>query len=206
MARPSNVYQGQANGRCIKATAKLIAVLSRPASLSGRFLNNGRCIKANCSFIGQMLQMADFIWSRVSSLSAAKLSYFYQGLAKPVAVLSRPASPNGCCVKAIKAAHARWPLYQGQWPFYQGVIKEEGYIRGHFGREFRVILFGASLTLARHVQWLHARARLTGGSLRVASSRSPRVCSAPAASGAVRRSARRPLTVVRASLCLGFRV
>ena len=131
-------------------------------------------------------------------------------LSKPMAVLSRPASPNGRFIRAgscfIKAAHARWPLYQGQWPFYQGVIKEDSDIRGHFGRGFRVILFGASLTLARHDSGSMRAPASPAGAMRVALPRSPRVRSAPAASEAARRSARRPLTVVRASLCLGFRV
>ena len=47
--------------------------------------------------------------------------------------------------------------------------KEDAYILGHLSSGFRVIECRASLPLARHVQWLHARARLTGGSLRVAS-------------------------------------
>ena len=41
------------------------------------------------------LRIADFILPRVRSLSAAKPSHFYQGLAKRLAVLSRPASRSG---------------------------------------------------------------------------------------------------------------
>ena len=87
------------------------------------------------------LRMADLILSRVSSLSA---------------VASRSGKPQ-------------WPFYQ-RWPIYQGEAKGGVIDSGPlFGGGFRVILYKASLTLARHVQWLHARARLTGGSLRVAS-------------------------------------
>ena len=38
------------------------------------------------------LRVADFILPRIRSLSAAKPSQFYQGLAKRLAVLSRPAA------------------------------------------------------------------------------------------------------------------
>ena len=41
------------------------------------------------------LRIADFILPRIRSLSAAKPSHFYQGLAKRFAVLSRPASRSG---------------------------------------------------------------------------------------------------------------
>ena len=45
------------------------------------------------------LRIADFILPRIRSLSAAKPSNFYQGLAKRFAVLSRPASRSGRFVK-----------------------------------------------------------------------------------------------------------
>ena len=78
---------------------------------------------------------------------------------------------------------------------------------GHLSTGFRVIECRASLSLARHDSGSMRAPASPAGAMRVASPRSPRVCSAPSASEAARRSARRPLTVVRASLCLGwFRV
>ena len=85
-----------------------------------------------------------------------------------MAVLSRLVNPMAS-LSQWPFYQARWPLYQGQWPLYQGVIKEDAYILGHLSSGFRVIECRASLSFARHVQWLHARARLTDGSLRVAS-------------------------------------
>ena len=101
---------------------------------------------------------------------------------------------------------SQWPFYQARWPFYQGVIKEVAVILGHLSTGFRVIECRASLSLARHDSGSTRAPASPAGAKRVASPRSPRVCSAPSASEAARRSARRPLTVVRASLCLGFRV
>ena len=81
------------------------------------------------------LRMVDFILSRIRSLSAARPSHFYQGLAKRIAVLSRPASRSGRFIKAdgsfIKAGQPmavlstmaalsrlrtrpHWPLYQSE--------------------------------------------------------------------------------------------
>ena len=51
------------------------------------------------------LQMADFILSRIRSLSAARPSHFYQGPA------------NGIF---NKAGQPQWPFYHSRWPFYQG--------------------------------------------------------------------------------------
>ena len=153
-------------------------------------------------------------------------------LGKRMAALSRPASRNGHCLRAdgrfTKAGkpqwpfyqqwplyqgrpiqwlvESQWPFYQARWPFYQGVIKEVAVTLGHLSTGFRVIECRASLSLARHDSGSMRAPASPAGAMRVASPRSPRVCSAPSASEAARRSARRPLTVVRASLCLGFRV
>ena len=109
-----------------------MATLSRPASRSGRFIKaDGRFIKFyqqwplyqgrgpgqwpqwpfSSSRSGQIarsprfgLRIVDFILPRIRSLSAAKPSHFYQGLAKGFAVLSRPAA----------AVERRWPFYQGR--------------------------------------------------------------------------------------------
>ena len=158
------------------------------------FINNCRfvAIAVLSTGSGQMirslrvqLQLADFILPCVS-LSTARPSYFTM-LAKPVAVLSRPADFNDRFIAAndfngrfiaAKSGKPRWPFYQqsprqlaspnGRFINDVRFIKaqaNEGLIDPGplFGGRFRVILFGASLTLARHVQWLHARARLTGG-------------------------------------------
>ena len=86
---------------------------------------------------GQMarfgLRMVDFILSRIRSSSAARPSHFYQGLAKRIAVLSRPASRSGRLIKAdgsfIKAGQPMAVLStmaalsrlrtRPQWPLYQ---------------------------------------------------------------------------------------
>ena len=79
------------------------------------------------------LRMVDFILSRIRSLSAARPSHFYQGLAKRIAVLSRPASRSGRFIKAdgsfIKAGQPMAVLStmaalsrlrtRPQWPLYQ---------------------------------------------------------------------------------------
>ena len=124
-----------------------------------------------------------------------------------MAVLSRPADFSGRFIKADgRSGKPQWPFYQ-QWPIYQGEAKRGGIRSGPpFGGRFRVILFGASLTLARHDSGSMRAPASPAGAMRVALPRSPRVRSAPAASEAARRNARRPLTVVRASLGLGFRV
>ena len=78
-------------------------------------------------------RMADFILSRIRSLSAARPSHFYQGLAKRIAALSRPASRSGRFIKAdgsfIKAGQPMAVLStmaalsrlrtRPQWPFCQ---------------------------------------------------------------------------------------
>ena len=53
------------------------------------------------------LRIADFILPRIRSLSAAKPSHFYQGLAKRLAVASRPASRSG---------ERRLPFYKAGQP------------------------------------------------------------------------------------------
>ena len=58
---------------------------------------------------GQMARSADFILPRIRSLSAAKPSQFYQGLAKQLAVLSRPT-----------AVAVLWKGWQSEWQLYQG--------------------------------------------------------------------------------------
>ena len=53
------------------------------------------------------LRIADFILPRIRSLSAAKPSNFYQGLAKRFAVLSRPASLNSSFSNSCRFIKAR---------------------------------------------------------------------------------------------------
>ena len=67
------------------------------ASGNGRSINQKRT-NGQISCFG--LRMADFILSRIRSLSAARPSHFYQGLAKRMATLSRPASRSGRFIKA----------------------------------------------------------------------------------------------------------
>ena len=67
------------------------------ASGNGRSINQKRTNGQISSF---GLRMADFILSRIRSLSAARPSHFYQGLAKRMATLSRPASRSGRFIKA----------------------------------------------------------------------------------------------------------
>ena len=205
--RPSHFCRGLANGRL--SVAAMAALSTRSGRMSGSLDSSCRWPIAYCP-VEVYQQPSQAIVSKTWQSEWP----LYQGASRS----GRFIKADGCFIKAGKP---QWPFYQ-QWPRQLAsangrFINDGRFITAQaneglidpgplFGGRFKVILFGASLTLARHVQWLHARARLTGGSLRVASSRSPRVCSAPAASGAARRSARRPLTVVRASLGLGFRV
>ena len=83
-----------------------MAVLSKPMAVLSSFINNGRFIKVEDQASGRNarsarfgLRIADFILPRIRSLSAAKPSHFYQGLAKRSAVLSRPASRSGRSIK-----------------------------------------------------------------------------------------------------------
>ena len=66
------------------------------------------------------LRMADFILSRIRSLSAAKPSHFYQGLAEWQLYQGRPA--------AVAVYQSRWQLYQG-WPAYGRFIKNGRFIK-----------------------------------------------------------------------------
>ena len=80
---------------------KPVAVLAKPASFDGRFINNGRFVKAedqasgrNGRFINQKRPNGQ------TSLSAARPSNFYKWPAKRMAALSRPASRSGRFIKA----------------------------------------------------------------------------------------------------------
>ena len=97
-------YQGLAKQRPASRSGRFIkADLSRPASLNGRFIKNDRFSKAEDKgsgrdgrFINQKRpngQISRFSPQMVPCKQF--ISHFYEGLAKPVAVLSRPASPNG---------------------------------------------------------------------------------------------------------------
>ena len=83
----------KANGHFIKADGRFIKTNGR----NGRFINRKR---PNGQMSRYRLRMLDFILSRIRSLSAARPSHFYQGLAKPMAVLSWPASFNGRFINA----------------------------------------------------------------------------------------------------------
>ena len=75
---------------------------------NGRFINQKRT-SGQISKFG--LRMADFILSRIRSLSAAKPSHFYQGLAEGQLYQGRPA--------AVAVYQSRWQFYHSLWPFYQ---------------------------------------------------------------------------------------
>ena len=70
---------------------------------NGRFINQKRT-SGQISKFG--LRMADFILSRIRSLSAAKPSHFYQGLAEGQLYQGRPA--------AVAVYQSRWQFYQGR--------------------------------------------------------------------------------------------
>ena len=93
-----------------------VAGLSKPMAVLSSFINNGRFIKVEDQPVAAMavlssrsgqiarsprfgLRIVEFILPRIRSLSAAKPSHFYQGLAKRLAVLSRPASRSGRFIK-----------------------------------------------------------------------------------------------------------
>ena len=84
---------------------------------NGRFINQKRT-SGQISKFG--LRMADFILSRIRSLSAAKPSHFYQGLAEGQLYQGRPA--------AVAVYQSRWQFYQGR-PAYGRFIN-----RGRFFR------------------------------------------------------------------------
>ena len=171
-------YQGRPASMAVLST---MTVLARPR------IRPVAAIAVLSTRSGQMARSLDLArrWSRVSSLSAIFMKGwqsrwpfiktgqpqwpFYQSQ-WPFYQARAPQWPFYQQWPLYQGRpNARWPLYQGQWPLYQGVIKEDAYILGHLSTGFRVIQCRASLSLARHVQWLHARARLAGGSLRVAS-------------------------------------
>ena len=84
---------------------------------NGRFINQKRT-SGQISQFG--LRMAKFILSRKRSLSAAKPSHFYQGLAE-WQLYQRPASRSGRLSKpmaVVSRPASLWPFYQ-EWPLYQ---------------------------------------------------------------------------------------
>ena len=78
---------------------------------NGRFINQKRTSGQIFKF---GLRMADFILSRIRSLSAAKPSHFYQGLAEGQLYQGRPA--------AVAVYQNRWQFYQGR-PAYRAVAR-----------------------------------------------------------------------------------
>ena len=82
------------SGQLYQGPPAAVAVVSKPMAFLSSFINKGRFIKVEDQASGRNgqiarfgLRMADFILPRIRSLSAAKPSHFYQGLAKRLAVL-----------------------------------------------------------------------------------------------------------------------
>ena len=93
-----------------------LAVLSRPASLHGSFINNGRFIKAR-----PMAAMAVFSTGSGKGpdlLTRAADGRFHIVPCKEL-ISARPSHFLSRAGKA-KACQPQWSFYQSRWPFYQG--------------------------------------------------------------------------------------
>ena len=111
-AEPFFIKGWQSKGRpaAVVVLSKPMAVLSKPASLNGRLINHDRFSKvedkASGRFINQKRPNGPTSRFRpqmavpCKQFISGQAEPFYQRLAKPVAVLSRPASPNGRFIKA----------------------------------------------------------------------------------------------------------
>ena len=85
----------------VTRAAQIIKGEDQASGRNGRFINQKRTNGQISSF---GLRMADFILSRVRSLSAARPSNFKQ------------AGKANC--NFIKARQPQWPFYHCRWPFY----------------------------------------------------------------------------------------